>query len=340
MKRNGTLATCRDRPAVRYTSLLSALLPLLVACDGASNCGADPFAPGCYSAAQQDAPPQSLVFNSNRLGPLEIFTANADGSEWRRLTMNPGADIAPRWSPDGAMIVWAAMRLGQREIWVMNADGTGPRQLTQLNAAASMPDWSPDGSRIAFQARRGDMDENAWDIWLVNADGTGLQRLTSTASQVDPRWSPDGRQIAVRWMASSSDGSCRCLGTTALCPCAGSIGIMDADGSGLRVLPRVGTCDAGPAWSPDGRHIVFASYRDGSGGDRPHSRLMIMRADGGVARRLTAAGMLDEWYPSWSAATGRIYFTRAFRIYSLRPDGSDLRRVTAIQGADVFADSR
>jgi Tol biopolymer transport system component len=334
----GTRDVDPKRSIARPRGLLAtALLGFAAACSDGGGC-ADLFAPGCWPGGAE-APPRSLVFSSGRLGGSEIFAANHDGSDWVRLTTNAGADAAPRWSPDGTRIAWASTRQGVREVWVMNADGSGQRQLTTLAADAFLPDWSPDGTRIAFQARRGSIDENAWDIWVIHADGTGLQRITSTASQVDPRWSPDGRRIAMRWMDSSSDGSCRCLGATPLCPCAGRIALMDADGGNLQLLPRVGACDFAPAWSPDGRHIIFASYRAEAPGI-PSSRILVMNADGRGVRALGADGLLDDWYPSWSAATDRIFFTRAFRIYSLRPDGTDLRRSTAIPGADVFVHSR
>jgi Tol biopolymer transport system component len=326
------------RSSGRHAPLAAALLGLAAACSDAGGCP-DPFAPGCWTAAEREAPPRSLVFNSNRLGPAEIFTAHADGTEWIRLTNNTGADMAPHWSPDGTRIAWASTREGAREIWVMNADGSGQRQVTSLNASAFMPDWSPDGTRLVFQARRGSIDENAWDIWVVNADGSGLQRLTSAASQVDPRWSPDGRQIAVRWMESSSDGSCRCLGSNPVCACPSRIALLAvADGS-VQQLPRVGTSDFAPAWSPDGRHIVFASYRS-EGPGMPSSRIMIMNADGTRARPVSNDGLLDDWYPSWSVATDRIYFVRAYRIYSVRPDGTGLRRSTATPTTDVYVHSR
>jgi TolB protein len=319
-------------------ALLATALPVFTAACGDGGGCADPLAPGCWPAGAE-APPRSLVFSSNRAGGSEIFAANHDGSEWVRLTTNAGPDAAPRWSPDGTRIAWASTRQGVREIWVMNADGSGQRQLTMLAADAFMPDWSPDGTRIVFQARRGSIEENAWDIWVAHADGSEVQRITSTASQVDPRWSPDGRRIAVRWMESSSDGSCRCLGATPLCACAGRIAVMHADGGNVQLLPRVGTCDFAPAWSPDGRRIVFASYR-AEGPGMPSSRIMMMNADGRDLRPVTEDGLLDDWYPSWSVATDRVFFMRAYRIYSLRPDGTDLRRSTASPAADTFVHSR
>jgi TolB protein len=67
---------------------------------------------------------------------------------------------------------------------------------------------------------------------------------------------------------------------------------MNADGSGQRNLTQNAAKDYAPAWSPDGRQIVFASDRDGRSG------IYVMDADGGSVRRITEHPADDE-YPAW-----------------------------------------
>jgi Tol biopolymer transport system component len=303
------------------------------ACSG-SDCPFDPLDPGCAAHVEAAAPPRALVFQSTRDAPFEVYTANADGTDVVRLTTT-GRNGQPRWSPDGTRIAFTSWRAGRAEIWVMNADGSAQARVVALDGAAYMPDWSPDGARLAFSVERGDGN---FDIHIVNADGTGLQRITATQSWFGPRWSPDGSRLAARWFESSAD--CPCVATLPQCPCNGRIALLNPDGTGVQLLPRVGECDAWPEWSPDGRHIAFSSYRSRGPGFAARGELMLMSAAGANPRALTAPVLIDDFSPAWSRSTGHIYFVRTTEIYSVRPDGSNEVRISAVQANDMAVHAR
>src|SRR5262249_23321687 len=61
---------------------------------------------------------------------MDIFEANPDGTDLKRLTDAKGYDAEGSYSPDGKSIVFCSQRTGSLELWIMNADGTSPRQLT------------------------------------------------------------------------------------------------------------------------------------------------------------------------------------------------------------------
>src|SRR5215210_4533556 len=90
-----------------------------------------------------------LVFASDRDGNLEVYSANADGSDVRRLTTSPGDDGEPSWSSTGR-IAFTSSRDGNDEIYTMNADGSDLKRLTTNTSPDGLAVWSPNGSRIAF----------------------------------------------------------------------------------------------------------------------------------------------------------------------------------------------
>jgi len=131
-----------------------------------------------------------------------------------------------------------------------------------------LPAWSPDGRSIAFNRQPWVRDPSHTDIWLVAPDGSSPRRLTAQVSgehNTRSAWSPDGRQIAYYRIARG----------------VGRIWIMNADGTGARALPEVGTSTADPTWSPDGRKIAFAAQQD------RNWDIYFMNADGSGVTRLT-----------------------------------------------------
>ena len=131
-----------------------------------------------------------IAFVSARDGNPEVYTMNADGSEWRRLTTDPGADGRPVFTADGQTIVFHSARAGRRQqLYMVNVDGTGVRPLT-ADSAGAQPSVSPDGKTIAFVSPR----NQDYDIWLMNNDGTNLRAFTRSPQQKEtqPRFLRDG----------------------------------------------------------------------------------------------------------------------------------------------------
>ncbi len=224
-------------------------------------------------------PAGRLVFQSERDGNPEIYTADAEGHAVKRLTNSPGRDEFPRWSPDGKQIAFASDRGGDGlQVYVMSSEGTDVRAMTHLPLACSEPAWSPDGRRLAFR-RNNSPEDGGQDIYTIAIDGTDLRRLTNEPSnEVAPAWSPDGRAIA---FASNRGRS-------------GEFDLfqIDAHGGAAEPLTSMSGDELSPAWSSDGSELAFVSNLRGGAPE-----LYVMEVAGGATRRLVTG---EAEHPSWS----------------------------------------
>jgi Tol biopolymer transport system component len=221
-------------------------------------------------------------------------------------------------------------------LYTIEPDGRSEAQL--LPEEASDPAWSPDGRRLAFRAL--DPALHSFYIAVMNADGTDRRALDPprepNSHDTEPAWSPDGKKIAF----------------TRFVPGAGFFGLfeiftMTADGEGATNLTHddpyansFGSYE--PAWSPDGKKIAFTRtvHSDSVSTD---SEIFLMNADGSGVQRLThndtSFVQPTDSSPTWSPDGSRIAFSSfrngSFDIYTMRADGSDLRKVTG-EGPDHY----
>lgn len=203
----------------------------------------------------------------------------------------------------GASVRWIAFHAdpgGSDDLFLTTPDGSRRRRLTRGLEQVASPFWSPDGRRLAFLAPVGSPD-----VYVIRPDGRGLRRLTSGGGFFDLAWSPDSKRLAAS----------RCAPPTC------DLFVLSATQGRPRLLARE---SSQPAWSPDGRRIVFLSTRDGE------PEIYVADADGSGQRRLTDSPGEDAdaaWSPDGSSIAFDSKRTGNSQIYVMRPDGSDQRRL-------------
>ena len=160
------------------------------------------------------------------------------------------------------------------------------------------------------------------DLFLLDLSTGHVRQLTYGAWNIDVSWSPDGGSIAY---TSSRDGRI-------------DVYVMDLATGGVRRLTHGLGFNFFPSWSPDGKWIAFESTRDGVSaaldpGYYPdlYAELYVMRSDGTAMHRVTDFHTVIS-APEWSPAGDRIVFSsdtaHVFDVYTVAPDGTDLRRIT------------
>jgi Tol biopolymer transport system component len=102
---------------------------------------------------------------------LEIWVANAEGSEARQVTRLGGANFAPFFHPDGKRIIFASNQPDPRsrnfDLYLVNLDGTGLERVTTSTEFDGFPMFSPDGKRLVFASNRRAAQQGETNIFVA-----------------------------------------------------------------------------------------------------------------------------------------------------------------------------
>jgi Tol biopolymer transport system component len=285
--------------------------------------------------------------------------------------------------PVGGGILFASKRTGDFEIYVAAGGNLAnlsraPKRLG-TEADDQQPAWSPDGRRIAFTStrdHRGDGNES-WDVYVMDSNGGNVHRLTDDfGPDMRPAWLRDGRVVYTscrqgfthcRFVAvgpkggdeetllelgtfvldatPSPDGT-RIAYTRRLRSGAGEVCVRPI-GGGPRCFGEGGE----PAWSSDGRRIVFVSARERNGRCFFHDcfgfapELYVIDRDGAGLRRLTRTTAY-ETSPAFAPDGRQIVFARLtseiddYELWTIRLNGGSEHQLTSNRSWDLWPDWR
>ena len=251
----------------------------------------------------------------------EIYFADYDGANARRVTVSKTLNVAPAWSPDGQALAYSSWRpagqFGTFQDVIISYIYKGVRQ-TPANGSPDkqnyLPAWSPDGTKVAFTLSQGGNQE----IYVMNKDGSGLRRLTNNPDiDTSPTWSPTGTQIA--WVSGRSGNP--------------QVYIMNADGTGQRKLTSEVWADR-PTWSRAPFNEIAYAARTGAGFD-----IKIYSFSTGQTTNVTD-GIGSNESPAFAPNGRHIAFTSTrngkAQLFTVDRDGNNLRQITR-EGNNKFA---
>jgi len=298
----------------------------------------------------------------------DIYLVDNETGSWRQVTFT-GKEGSPAWSPDGSRLAFVSRRHdGPAQVYLLDMAGGDARKVTDLPVGVFGLKWLPDGSGLVFAANilpgyGGDWDKHRelqkgmanskvtakvtenvmyryWDRWLTDGYYPRLFTVdlaSSTVTDLMPNSanffglmggvsydiSPDGRQIALSMNVTAPPYSST----------NHDIFLLATDGSGHMTNITAGNpaTDTDPAYSPDGRFILYGRQRI------PHfyaDRMVMVIYDtrNGSHRELTAGIDLScqNWF--WSEDGSTVYFLAEDRamqsIFSMPAGGG--------QHAEVF----
>ncbi|HEV2005139.1 MAG TPA: hypothetical protein VGQ85_00875 [Candidatus Limnocylindrales bacterium] len=233
-----------------------------------------------------------------------IFLMRPDGSGLHQLAGSvPGVHKHPDWSPDGNQLAFVV----EDDIWTVGADGSNATKLVTCAGGCDNPAWSPDGARLAYaeyESKPGVVGPAASAIRILDlAAGTTTTAIRAERpTLVDaPRWSPDGKRLAVG--VDQMDTNAYETGA--------AVAIGDIAKSSMKIISPFSSFLYATDWSPMGDRIVasvevIANKQTAGPSDGTWNLYLISPTRTQVTRLTDVPAGTRLWNPTWTPDGSRI----------------------------------
>jgi len=227
-----------------------------------------------------------------------------------------GSHHAASFSPDGSMVAYVDSSSGRTRVMVKNLAQGDAIEITSGAPAADRPRWSPKNDQIVFCTGSSMVRRESESIWSVPPLGGVPREIVRNGRNAS--WSWDGTALVFE---RGED-----------------IWVADADGTRQRKLegiPKVPllVADRYPAFSPDGKRIVFFQSESGPRGD-----YWISSIDGGQLSRLTSdlcVGGAPIWAPDGTSVVFPSARAGSLTLWKVSATGGAPQPLTTGAGADT-----
>jgi dipeptidyl aminopeptidase/acylaminoacyl peptidase len=249
----------------------------------------------------------AFLSDASAAGQLQIWVAPAAGGAPRQLTRVKGQLAHPLWSPDGRAVAFLFVEGSSQETGALTAYKpdfgvvedtfeeqriaiadlkTGKvRSVSPADLFVYDYDWSPDGRTFAAEAAKGSGTNNYWvaELFRIDAASGEARSIWKPPLQIAcPRFSPDGRSVAVIHGIMSDEGST-----------GGDVWTVGLEGGAPRNLtPGTNWSARELFWQPDG-DILFTGHVEGGQG-----LAAVNPADAKVRRLWAGAESLESFSPA------------------------------------------
>ncbi len=252
----------------------------------------------------------------------DIWTANTNGGDAKRLTSHLGLEIFPKISPNGEWIAFSGEYSGNRQIYVIPSKGGTPKQLTYYNDVGAMPprggfdnlvlDWTSDSKNILIRSNRSPFGERNGKYYLVNIDGGYEKELPIIDGGIGVL-SPDDKKLCFTPVSREFRSWKRYKGGR-----ASDLWIFDLENTTAeKITDFVGT-DQIPTWFGD--NIFYASDQDLT------LNIYSYNVSTKETKQLTEFTDFDVMWPSGS--NGQLVFEKGGFLYKMDLESGETTKIS------------